>query len=251
MDVADFMFPVEERTVTLGELPAQQILGRPTDSDPGHKVILRPDTGEVIAVVRNTYRLILNEELIALFYEELRDRRIQAFIDESHSFVNNRHMRLQITFPGINFQDGDSEVDLVMFVSNSYDGSESVRFVPGAIRYICVNGMVLTESLTGFSFRHQNGVNIERKVSQAISTVIDEWPIVEDKVRLLAMTPFNVDIYERVDRIMGKDWGTYLRSKKPDTMWGAYNELTGYISGQLLKEDRARHQQGASRVFQL
>ena len=251
LGAAEFMFEVEERTVDLKELPLQQTLGQRSDSDPGHKVILRPDTGEIIAVVRKSYRLIPNEDLIMQFYTELRDRQIPAFLDYSHSFVTNRQMRLQITIPELTFEDGDSEITLCIFLHNSYDGSEKVRIVFGATRIICTNGMVLTESLTEYSFKHQAGVNIEAIVSRAISSVFDEWPIVEDKVKLLAMTPFEVETYERVEKLMGKDWVTYLRSRKPETMWGAYNELTGYISGQLLKEDRAIHQRRVSAVFNL
>ncbi|MFC1481069.1 DUF932 domain-containing protein [Candidatus Neomarinimicrobiota bacterium] len=251
MDVAAFMFPVEERSINIEELSSQRILGSHHQPDPGHKVIFRPDTGELISVARNTYRLISNEELITQFYEELSDRQIQAFIDPANSCFDSRRMRLQITFPQIKFKDGDSEISLSLFVHNSYDGSESVRFVFGAMRYICENGMVLSESLTEYTFRHQRGVNIQRKVSEAISNVIDEWPIIEDKVGLLAMTPFSEDIYQSVEKFMGKTWSIYLRSNEPETMWQALNILTGYISHHYLKEHRAKVQQGVSKVFDL
>ena len=148
LGAAEFMFEVEERTVDLKELPLQQTLGQRSDSDPGHKVILRPDTGEIIAVVRKSYRLITNEDLIMQFYTELRDRQIPAFLDYSHSYVTNRQMRLQITIPELTFEDGDSEITLCIFLHNSYDGSEKVRIVFGVTRLICTNGMVLTDSLT-------------------------------------------------------------------------------------------------------
>ena len=248
---AEFMFEVEERSVDLRELPLQQTLGQRSDSDPEHKVILRPDTGEIIAVVRKSYRLITNEELIMQFYTELRERKIRAFLDYSHSYVNNRQMRLQITLPQQQFMDGDSEISLAVFLHNSYDATTPVRIVFGALRHICANGMLLTETLSEYSCKHQAGVNIDSIVSRAISSVLDQWPIVEDKVKLLAMAAFDVETYERVDKLMGKDWVTYLRSRRPETMWGAYNDLTGYISGQLLKEDRAIHQRRVSEVFDL
>lgn len=251
MHVGDFMFPIEERSVALEELPYQANRMLNPHPEQAFKAIIRTDTNEVISVVRNSYQLVPNEDLITMFYEELRDRQVHAFIDESHSLVNSQRMRLQITFPEIKFQDGDSEIALCLFIHNSYNGSESVRFVFGAIRDLCENGMVIAETLTEYRFRHRRGVNIKKNISGVITTVFDEWPIVEDKVKLLARTPFNTEIYAKVEQIMGTSWSHYLRSEQPETMWEAYNILTDYISHQLLKDQHARYQQGVSRVFDL
>ena len=52
IDAADFKFEVEERCVDLKDLPLQQTLGQRADSDPEHKVILRPDTGSACEVFK-------------------------------------------------------------------------------------------------------------------------------------------------------------------------------------------------------
>ena len=113
MDMSDLMFPIEEWTMDLHPLPAQQVLGQTVDSDLDHKVLIRPDTGEIIAIVPLSYHLITNEEIIAQFYAELRDREIPAFIDYTNSFADNHHMTVQTTLPEVNSQIGDSELGLV------------------------------------------------------------------------------------------------------------------------------------------
>lgn len=251
MNEGDFMFPVEELSVTLDgpRHLGNRLLKLHPDQD--YKAIVRTDTNEVISVVGSNYQLVSNERLITTLCEELKDRQIPAFIDESHSYVNSQHMRLQINFPEFMFHDGASEIALCLFLHNSYDGSESVRFVFGAIRETCGNGMVTTETLTEYSFRHCRGVNIERNVSKAFTAVINQWPLVEERVKVLVQTPFTTEMYSKVERIMGKDWGQYLRSEQPETLWVAYNLMTGFISHQFLKDYRAKYQQGVSKVFAL
>ena len=88
----EYIFPVEQRSVDLNEILDQHDFGQGPGSEPGYKVILRADTGEIISVVRNSYHLITNEELISQFFSELRKRDIPAFADYAHSYVNNRQM---------------------------------------------------------------------------------------------------------------------------------------------------------------
>ena len=247
----EYIFPVEQRSVDLSEVLDQHDIGQSPGSEPGYKVILRADTGEIISVVRNSYHLITNEELISQFFSELRKRDIPAFADYSHSYVNNRQMRFQITLPDINFEDGESEISLAVFLHNSYDATVPVRIVFGAIRLVCANGMVITESKTGFTLRHVARVKLDSIVARSVSAMINEWSLVEDRVRTLAAAPFDADVYDRIDKLMGKSWGKYLRSQQADTMWDAYNSITRHISGEMLNEERARHQQNVGRVFGL
>lgn len=247
----DYIFPIEERSVDLSERLDPHDYRWPPESEAEYKVLLRPDTGEIIAVVRKSYRLISNEELINQFFAELGERDIPAFADYSHSYVNNRQMRLLINLSNINFEDGESEISLAVFLHNSYDATEPVRIVYGAIRLVCANGMVLTETVTEHSMRHVAMVKVDAIVTEAVSAMIDEWSIVEDKVKTLARSPFDVNMYDRIDKLMGKSWSKYLKSQQAETMWDAYNAITGHISGELAIEDRARHQQNVSRVFGL
>lgn len=247
----DYIFPIEERSIDLSERLNPRDYRRPPDSETEYKVLLRPDTGEIISVVRKSYRLITHKELIDTFFADLKERGIPAFADYSHSYVTNRQMRLLITLPDINFEDGESEISLAVFLHNSYDASSPVRIVFGAIRLICENGMVLTESMTEHTIRHITGAKVEAIVARAVAAMIDEWSIVENKVKTLALTPFDVELYERIDKRMGKSWSKYLRSQQAESMWDAYNAITSHISGELAIEDRARHQQNVSRVFGL
>lgn len=251
MDSLEYTFPVEEKCLSLDHWRTLEIPGQQTQPDLGYKMIMRSDTKEVIAIVPNSYRLITNDDLVARLYVELQDRQIHAYIDDASSSIDSRHMRLQLTLPEIKFQDGDSEIGLAVYVHNSYDDSEPVRFVFGGIRFRHGEGMVFPETMAECLIRHQEAININARLSRAISSALRNWPKVEKKVKLLASTPASATLYDKVGRIMGQDWGTYLRSKKPDTMWRAFHFLIDYITFHVPKHDRARHQQDLSRVFGL
>ena len=251
MDSLDFMFPVEGKSLILDNWQSLEISGQPTQPDLGHKIIMRSDTKEVISIVPNSYRLITNEDLVAHLYVQLQDRQIQAYIDDSSSSLNTRQMRLQLTLPEIKFQDGDSEIGLSIHIHNSYDDSEPARFVFGGIRFMHGEGMVFARTMAECLIRHQGDVNIMAPLSSAISAALRKWPTVEEKVKILSNTPATADLYKRVEKIMGEDWRAFLQSRNPDSMWRAHHELSEYITFQLLRVDRAKHQQGVSEVFDL
>lgn len=125
---------MEERELTLLPVP-----GNDTPSIPGYKAIVRPgaDKDTVISLVKDSYRLVPNRELIEPFLEQINKLNVNWRIDTSHSFAQINRMRLQVTFPDLYLHDGESDIPLSLFLHNSYDMSESVRLFFGAIRAIC------------------------------------------------------------------------------------------------------------------
>ena len=149
MDLREFCFPVDERRVAVDDFTSEFVDWGTENSylQNDYKSIVRDDTNEVISIEKDSYRIIRNETLINELLQFLAVSGEEFKIDESHSFVQNNRMRLMITFPNLTLQDSESDINLSLFLHNSYDMSEGVRFAFGAIRAICQNGMIFGEIL--------------------------------------------------------------------------------------------------------
>ena len=116
-----YLFPVEERRIYFAN----------PNNDPKvtkeYKAIVRTDKNKLVSVMQDSYKLIPNREVIMPLIEQLNSLDTKWNFDNSHSFVDSKRMRLQVTFPDLTMNDGRSDIALSLFVHNSYDGSEGVR----------------------------------------------------------------------------------------------------------------------------
>jgi len=205
MDLNEFKFPIVERPVAVHN-GLNDLLDWDNKSTylRGHyKAIVREDTNELISIVRRSYRIVPNNLLIDQLLQELNRIDTPYRIDESHSFVNNCRMRLQVTFPEITFNDGESDIALSLFLHNSYDMSEGVRMFWGAIRSICTNGMVFGKVLAKFYHRHTRGFDIGN-LRRTLTQIYDLIPVIQNRIRELESRPVTNEICEKVTKELGK-----------------------------------------------
>jgi len=156
MDLKDFCFPVSQRSVAVDDHNTHLVdfSDENTYLKNGYKSIVCDDTNEVISIVKDSCRIVRNETLINELLHFLAVSGENFKIDESHSFVQNNRMRLMITFPNLTLQDSESDIKLSLFIHNSYDMSEGIRFYFGAIRAICAHGLVFGEILGRYYSKH-------------------------------------------------------------------------------------------------
>ena len=246
MELQEYMFPVEARPVTVPD----GIVGSNYQIPSNYKAIVREDSNEIISVVKNSYQIVRNEELINNLLEELSMLDTPYRIDRSHSFVNNKKMRLHVVFPRLTMHDEDSEIALSLYLHNSYDKSESVKFMFGAIRSICTNGMVFGKILSKYYRKHTKGFKIGN-LKDALATTYDQIPVIQARIKELESTPVTQELMNRVEKGVGKKLSKRVFDQRPITQWGMYNGLTNYISNVMEPRFRARYQQSVSRVFAL
>lgn len=246
MELEEYMFPVEARPVTVPD----GIMGSVYQIPSNYKAIVREDTNEVISIVKNSYQIVRNEELINNLLEELSLLDTPYRIDRSHSFVDNNRMRLQVVFPDLTMWDSDSEIALSLYLHNSYDMSEGVKFMFGAIRSICTNGMVFGKILSKYYRKHTKGFKIGN-LKDALATTYDQIPAIQARIRELESAPVTQEIMNRVEKGVGKKLSKRVFDQNPETQWIMYNNLTAYISHVMEPQFRARYQQSVSRVFAL
>ena len=159
-------------------------------------------------------------------------------------------MRLQVTFPDLTMQDSESEIALSLYLHNSYDLSESVRMLWGAIRGICTNGMVFGRILSKYYAKHTKGFQIGN-LKDSLTETYDQIPAIQDKIKQLESAPITNDLKDRVENRVGKKLSKTVFEQNPETEWTLYNGLTKFISHVMEQRHRARYQQEVSRIFDL
>jgi hypothetical protein len=246
----NFMFPVEERAVYVQDDPHLNL--KIADN---YKAIVRQDSGELISIMNDTYRLVPNREIILPLIQELHNLDNKWIIDPTHSFVEDSRMRLQITFPELTLNDSSSEIALSLFLHNSYDGSEGVRLFWGAIREICSNGMVFGTLLSKYYRRHTSGLDISN-LKEKLQATYDKIPVIKNRIEMMQNTKVTPKFRRDVEDQLGKHVIKYVdqheqQNKRSVNLWMLFNIVTYYISHLIEQRKRAQYQLTASRLFKL
>jgi len=247
MNLEKFYFPVAESHIALADASLPEIAG--------YKAIVSPQNGEnkVISVVKNSYKLIPNRELIEPFLDQVSNLHVRWRIDPSHSFCELNRMRLQVSFPDIMIKDEESEIPLSLYLHNSYDQSEGVRLFWGAIRAICTNGLVFGTLLGSFYSRHTRGFEF-KNIHTQFDRALEKIDKVQSRINHLRNTPVSEPLIEDLQKTLGKKRlaEIILTDRLPDaSQWQLMNDITHYISHQVEKPKRGDLQLGVSKVFEL
>ena len=248
--LSQFMFPVEERAVYVQDDPHLNL-----NIADNYKAIVRQDSGDLISIMRNTYQLVPNREVILPLIQELHKLDNKWVIDPSHSFVDDSRMRVQITFPELTLNEGTSNIALSLFLHNSYDGSEGVRLFWGAIREICSNGMVFGTLLSKYYRRHTAGLDINN-LKQKVEATYNKIPVIGHRIEQLQNTDVTPKFRRSIEDQLGKHVIKYVdqheqQNKRSVNLWMLFNIVTYYISHLIEQRKRAQYQLEASKLFKL
>ena len=251
MKLEQFYFDVEETDIALTD--PERFKGNPI---PGYKAIVTPvadGQDKTIAVVKNTYKLVRNRELIEPFLEQVDSLGVNWYIDESHTFAALNRMRLQVTFPDLYLQDSESDIPLSLYLHNSYDMSEGIRVFWGAIRAICTNGMVMGHTLGKFYARHTKGFDFEG-INNQFSNATGKIEKLQRRIHFLESAALEEQFMDEVQKALGKRrlkeiTGTDVAPDK--SKWQLLNDITHHISHHEEKPKRADLQMKVSKVFDL
>ena len=248
--LAPYLFPVEERPVFFSSDPKKETLAQTSD----YKALVRKDNGQLISVQRDSYKMVPNSEVIKPLMEQLHTLDTSWYVDPSHSFVTDEKMRLQVTFPELIFHDGRSDIALSLFLHNSYDSTEGVKLLWGAIRGICKNGMVFGQVLAKYSRKHTHGLEISNLREQLESTY-EKIPVIQHRIQMLQTSKVTDDLRRETEALLGKKAMKHVEEeekvKKAVTQWAFYNLLTYFVSHMVKQQHRAVYQQNISRLFAL
>ena len=240
-----FLFPVEERKVFFADNNNEPVRAKE------YKAIVRPDKNKLVSVMEDSYKLVSNYEVIMPLLEQLNQLDTRWNFDNSHSFVESKRMRLQVTFPDLTLNDGRSDIALSLFMHNSYDGSEGVRMFWGAIRAICSNGMIFGDVLSKFYSKHTKNINLSN-LKEQLEATYDKIPVIKHRIEILQNLSVTKEVNDDVNNKMGKTISKYVEDQPAAAnQWVLYNILTYYISHLIEKRMRASYQMRVSKLFRL
>lgn len=256
--VQDLYFPVREDVIfkAVGEYsPIDR--ERQKIRDANFKGIYTGD--KLVSVMKNSYKLIPNRQIVEPLLEQFDKMDIKYEVERQHSFVTDGRMRLHVRFPDMKLKDDDSDIDMSLYIHNSYDGSEGVRLFWGAIRAICSNGMVWGTVLNKFYSRHTNGFKVHKVIS-GIQSTYDKIPMLQAKidetqesyVPMMFLNQIKEKVGLNVFKFVIESLGNpQIRETETINQYKLLNLVTNYISHQVNIQNRARYQMAASKLFKL
>ena len=237
MNVSDFtvaerpLFMVDGKT----DLPARV---------PEYKALYRTDTGQVLSVVKYSYRVIQNEEVFdaveqnvlqALGYSSLANAKIEDDIAKDGLLS----MRSWI-FPDVRVRStGASKSDIAFrIVAINGFGGISVKCIYGGVDFYCLNGLICGEDYSTLAFRHAKHTDtsvrftpirdsLERFEKQ--SKVWLRWQNTEvDHESVMSFLKQIVESDSLLNALKDQLFNEYVH--RGQTLWAVYSALTFYAS---------------------
>ena len=217
------------------------------------KSIVRGDTGEIISVMRDTYKLIPNSVIIESLMEQLDGIDCRYVIDKQHSYIDNSKMRLSLILPELKFTDPDSPIFLSVMVGNSYDGSESYSRKFFLNRQICSNGMLAKTFLDETSRKHTSSFETD-ELKANLEKSVKKFPFIQYRIEEMLNTKVTKRFREQVDNRLGKTVSDYLDSvekRGEDNLYDVYHHLTYWASHICNTKHQMNYHNEISRLFNL
>jgi len=207
---------------------------------PGWKAVRRTDTGDILHVHSDSYKLVPNEEIYGAFNEAIEKA---SAIDTSGMLVHDdmshggaRAFR-EYVFPAVTAKVGtDDALALRMVVFNSYDGTTAFRACAGHYRFVCANTAVIGKHLADFRRRHTAGFEIgdvAKIMAQAAETFIEESRRYEAWAERQISMGEAIDVIRAMPSMSDQLFGHLLQRIPTDddlNLWGLYNTLTAWAT---------------------
>ena len=237
MNVSDFtvaerpLFMVDGKT----DLPARV---------PEYKALYRTDTGQVLSVVKNSYRVIQNEEVFDAVEQNVvqalgHSRLANAKIEDDIAKYGLLSMRSWV-FPDIRVRStttSKSDIAFRIVAINGFGGI-SVKCFYGGVDFYCLNGLIVGEDYSALAFRHtkhtDTGVrftpirdSLEQFEEQ--SKIWLRWQNTEvDHESVMSFLKEIMESDSLLNALKDQIFNEYVH--RGQTLWAVYSALTFYAS---------------------
>lgn len=245
-ELAQYLFPVREEKIYY---PSEGNL-KSTDD---FKSIVRTDTGQIISVMKDTYKLIPNRVIIESLLNELESIDCKFVLDKIHSYVDNSQMRLSVSLPQYFLTDHESKIFLGLQVINSYSGNYSYSRKIFFRKQICNNGLLVNTLFDAKSRKHTSGFEID-ELKNDIENSVKKFPILQMKIDELSNTKVTKKFRDKVRAKLGKTVSEYLHSvekRGKDNLYDVYHHLTYWASHICNSKLQMQYHSDISKLFEM
>ena len=237
MNVSDFtvaerpLFMVDGKT----DLPARV---------PEYKALYRTDTGQVLSVVKNSYRVIQNEEVFDAVEQNVvqalgHSRLVNAKIEDDIAKYGLLSMRSWV-FPDIRVRStttSKSDIAFRIVAINGFGGI-SVKCFYGGVDFYCLNGLIVGEDYSALVFRHtkhtDTGIRFtpirdSLKQFEEQSKIWLRWQNTEvDHESVMSFLKEIMESDSLLNALKDQIFNEYVH--RGQTLWAVYSALTFYAS---------------------
>lgn len=228
-----YNFPVELQPIYLSN--GMQVKGR--------RAVVRTDTMNTLGIVSEGYKLVPHNTVVEAFREVGQ----KYNVEEIASVANNgAYLYYKMAFPKVEMEVRKNDiVRMTMIVRNSYNGKNSLQVILGAVRLVCLNGMVIGTRFMQFAYRHfgsADKIDFEqyRKAFQHhIKLFGTHSPQIVEMARL--PVPANNKLFDietvRMPKYLLNEAQEKFETENDHTVWGYYNSLTFAVTHKMRKQN--------------
>lgn len=258
--IEDLLFDVELRDLYSKFKPDNKQVNVKEIRIPNYKAVVNSNTGAVISVVSDDYKLISNKEAIEIgteifsrLYPQVDIKALIPFRVVAPQTMGSAHVDL--IHRDVNFDVWEQEKWLPFIrISNSYNRTVALSYEIGFVRALCSNGVLFKKDTMQLKYFHikENRIDIEKAVAQ-IGTSIDQFkgqctklselefprkfmvPLVFNTLNVNLKTPYNVIDDRKWKRINSLIETTHNLTQLyfdaiGDNAYSAFNVLSDLVS---------------------
>jgi hypothetical protein len=169
-------------------------------------------------------------------------------MDPRHSYWADEGMRTVVIFPNISFNDGESLINIGLFLHNSYGASKKVNAFWGGLRNSDGAAFVFSKILS--EHYEDDGIPLDILVKQ-IGSIQEQIPIISERIHNLQKLLVSKSMIEDVEAVFGEEILQYVKDDQNADAWILYNHINFYISHRIDRKFRLGGQKMVSQIFKL
>jgi len=137
-----------------------------------------------------------------------------------------------------------------LYLSNSYDTSESIRVQWGFLKQICENGAVALRIFHRYYRKHTKNFELSHLQDQ-LQYCHERIPLLQERIHELSRLPITGQLQEDVEKHLGKRMAEKVFSNGSTNQWDIFNDITYRISHEIPQQLRGKYQIETAKIFQI
>ena len=199
---------------------------------PDRKAVVRTDTGAVLGLVGNDYKIVPHKRVVETFENLDSLKRVRMDVCQNGAVLIAR-------YDIGNTEKAVAVNDVVKFqlrVFNSMNSQFGVGFEVVALRLKCLNGLIVPKTVSRLSFRHFDNARVNELPALINSRMGSLEPTVSTWRNWMKINPTEERIQQYFTEVnMGERLQKELLPKavedgRKEGVWGVFNTLTYYIT---------------------
>ena len=232
---------------------------------PGHKAVVRGDTGDTLAVHSDKYSLVPYQVHFDAFEKAISLSSLDPTGMRIGTDLTNNGARIfrQYLFPAhmVKFDSryhGERSVALRILMFDSYDGSSKFRGMAGGFDFVCANESVSGKEIDTIGFKHVG--DMEAKISDAADRLtssaqrfveemnrLQVWPHID--LKMIEFSELVNDLPQSNNTLVDAMTAEYARHDGR-TLWDAYNLMTRWATHSIPPKTKADRQKRVGELIE-